>query len=196
MAELDCTERTFPPGCTRELVVPISSCGYEDRVQLRRGDPEVPGLRSLAPTVRMSLCRLADTPHRCGTPWWPARRDTSPNNDKCTPIDAQTVRRTRCGGTHRGATQIPVDDSSGAIRRPLPDTLRIKFGRIRSDQWPARCPVRRSCRSALGSFRPMIWTVLPLRSYLVVMASREATVEASQMCDWERSMTICSGSLT
>lgn len=70
------------------------------------------------------------------------------------------------------------------------------IGRSRSDQWPARCPVRRSCRSALGSFRPMIWTVLPLRSYLVVMASNDATVEASQMWDLERSMTICSGSLT
>ena len=54
-------------------------------------------------------------------------------------------------------------------------------------------PVRRPCRSALASLSPVIWTDLPLRSYFVVMASSAATVDASQMCEAERSMTMGSG---
>ncbi len=62
-------------------------------------------------------------------------------------------------------------------------------------QWPAvSWPARRSCMSALGSFRPMMVTFLPRCLYLVSMASRAATDEASQMWASVRSMTTSSGS--
>lgn len=67
--------------------------------------------------------------------------------------------------------------------------------RVVWDQWwPARPPLSRSCMRALGMFRPTISTVLPRCSYFVLIASSAATVEASQMCASDRSMTTCSGS--
>lgn len=51
-------------------------------------------------------------------------------------------------------------------------------------------------RSALGSFRPVISTVLPRRAYFVSMASRAATEEASHTWAGDRSMTTVSGSPT
>ena len=62
-------------------------------------------------------------------------------------------------------------------------------------QWlPASSPVSLPWRSALGSFRPVISTVLPRWAYFVSMASRAATEEASQMCAALRSMTTFPGS--
>lgn len=63
-----------------------------------------------------------------------------------------------------------------------------------NNQCEGSSPVSRPWRSALASLSPAISTALPLRSYLVVMASRAATVEASQMWESERSMTTRSGS--
>jgi len=75
--------------------------------------------------------------------------------------------------------------------RPAPAVARVRR------QWPApRWPASRSCRSWLASFRPTMVTVLPLAAYLVVMASRVATVDASQMWASERSMTTFTGSPT
>lgn len=62
-------------------------------------------------------------------------------------------------------------------------------------QWLASSPVSLPWRSALGSFSPMISTVLPSWVYLVSTASRAATEEASQMWAPDRSMTTLSASV-
>jgi hypothetical protein len=59
--------------------------------------------------------------------------------------------------------------------------------------WPS-LPARRVCMAVLASFIPAMVTVFPCRSYLVVTASRAATVDASQTCEPERSMTTLGGS--
>ncbi len=63
-----------------------------------------------------------------------------------------------------------------------------RFGNSRAGEWagrgqePApRWPASRRCMSALAAFMPVIRTRLPCRAYLVSMASRAATVDASQM---------------
>ena len=63
-------------------------------------------------------------------------------------------------------------------------------------QWlPASSPLSVWWIRALGSFSPMISTVLSRWAYLVSMASRAATEDASQMCAAVRSMTTLSGSV-
>src|SRR4051812_14477623 len=58
-------------------------------------------------------------------------------------------------------------------------------------QWPTlRLWARLSCIAALASLRPTICTVLLRAAYLVVMTSRAATEEASQMCAPDRLMTM------
>ena len=62
-------------------------------------------------------------------------------------------------------------------------------------QWPpVKVPASAVCRCSVSSFIPVIVTVVPRAAYLVVMASSEATVEASQMCAPERSITTLDGS--
>ncbi len=65
---------------------------------------------------------------------------------------------------------------------------------VRSAQWVASSPVRRPWRSALAWLSPTISTALPLRAYLVTIASSEATVEASHTWESVRSMTTRLGS--
>ena len=70
------------------------------------------------------------------------------------------------------------------IARPVPPhgDYELKFG-CPAPMWPARRPLR----PALASLRPMMVRFLPLAWYLVWMASRVATVEASQMWESDRS---------
>lgn len=63
-------------------------------------------------------------------------------------------------------------------------------------QWlPVSSPLSFPWIRALGLLRPMISAVLPRWAYLVSIASRAATEEASQMCAALRSMTTLSGSV-
>jgi hypothetical protein len=67
---------------------------------------------------------------------------------------------------------------------------------VGGDQWlPLSSPLSVSWILALGLLRPMISTLLPRCSYLVVTASRAATEEASQMWAEVRSTTTLSGSV-
>jgi hypothetical protein len=69
------------------------------------------------------------------------------------------------------------------------------ISRVHVCQWPpVSSPLSVLWIRALGSFNPMISTVLPRWTYLVSMASRVATEEASQMWAADRSMTTLSGS--
>jgi hypothetical protein len=62
-------------------------------------------------------------------------------------------------------------------------------------QWPApRFPASLPCRAAESSFMPTMVTILPLASYLVVIASSVATVEASHTWALVMSITMFFGS--
>lgn len=75
--------------------------------------------------------------------------------------------------------------------RPLCEA--VPAARLRP-QWPPMVPANRSCRFALSAFSPRIVTVRPRFSYLVRIASNAATVDASQICDSDKSMITFSGS--
>src|SRR5680860_377737 len=90
-----------------------------------------------------------------------------------------------------GIDDVVADQTS---RRTSTYLRRRNAGGTFVAQCDESCPVSRLCRSALASLSPTIWTILPLRSYLVVIASRDATVEASHTWEADRSMTTRSGS--
>src|SRR4051794_13054258 len=101
------------------------------------------------------------------------------------PGDAALTREGRPGHVRVAVLASPL---LGRRADPSPGRHRL------AAQCEGSEPVSRSCRAALESFSPTISTLLCLRSYLVVMASRAATVEASQMWESVRSMTTRSGS--
>jgi hypothetical protein len=106
------------------------------------------------------------------------------------------------GGRHDEASFFVVADGADAQAHPVCGfaDLHVPSGRGHSVpaavQWPApSLPARFSWKLALASFSPRISTCLPRAAYLVVMASRAATEEASQMWAPLMSTTTRSGSL-
>lgn len=103
------------------------------------------------------------------------------------------------------AMQQLSDNMDVAHRRGLGIHLPRSFARVGLSgeaergavgQWlPVSSPLSFWWIWALGRFRPMISTSLPRWAYLVSIASRAATEEASQMCVSDRSMTTLPGSV-
>lgn len=102
----------------------------------------------------------------------------------------------RASGTALGIRHHPLGNRSSEGRHgPLAAPWRPSQMRWIGQWLPASSPLSFSWIWALGLFRPMISTVLPRWAYLVSIASRAATEEASQMCAAVRSMTTLSGSV-
>ncbi len=107
-----------------------------------------------------------------------------------------STRRAICGHSaptgalHRSRAPAGDDGTPAATGRGS-----VLRGSGAGGQWlPVSSPVSLPWRSALRSFSPVISTVLPRWAYLVSIASRAATEEASQTWASDRSMTILSGS--
>jgi len=131
-----------------------------------------------------------------------ARRETS---DKVRTLDAGAVDHlaepfamdellARLRAAARRPPHLPVDPVVNTARRAAaaagPDGRQARAVRQWLLSWPASWP----CIRLLCSFIPTIVTVLPRRSYRVVMASSAATDEASQTCARAMSMTTLPGS--
>lgn len=98
----------------------------------------------------------------------------------------------QCPSSRRRVTAAPGGHEPAALQ---PVSCRAACGRNIDRQWlPLSSPLSAPCILALCSLSPMISTVLPRAAYLVVMASRAATDEASQTCAEARSMMTLSGS--
>ncbi|SJZ90325.1 Response regulator containing a CheY-like receiver domain and an HTH DNA-binding domain [Marinactinospora thermotolerans DSM 45154] len=114
------------------------------------------------------------------------------------------VAAPRRSGDRRGAAAASGPDAPSPIRPGTParrrapgragEPLRSRTGPPAGQWLPVSSPVRVVWMRALCSLRPTISTVLRRAAYLVVIASRAATVEASQMWARVRSMTTWSGS--
>lgn len=89
---------------------------------------------------------------------------------------------------------LRTEPRTARVRWPVPLEHR-RISCSRGGQCPPpRLPASASCRRLLGPFMPVMVSVVPRDSYLVVIASSAATVEASQTCASERSMTTFDGS--